>query len=80
MKEIYKTGSGAIRLRATWEEGPVTRAGKTIYITSVPYTVNKATLVGLGLFGLAVTLLTERLSPQDEAAIGEQLLEGVKID
>ena len=22
LKEIYKTGSGAIRLRATWEEGP----------------------------------------------------------
>jgi DNA gyrase subunit A len=45
LKEIYKTGSGAIRLRATWEEGPVTRGGKTIYITSIPYTVNKATLV-----------------------------------
>jgi DNA gyrase subunit A len=45
LKQIYKSGSGAIRLRATWEEGPVTRAGKTIYITSVPYTVNKSTLV-----------------------------------
>jgi DNA gyrase subunit A len=45
LKEIYKTGSGAIRLRATWEEGPVTRSGKTIFITSVPYTVNKSTLV-----------------------------------
>jgi DNA gyrase subunit A len=45
LKEIYKTGSGAIRLRATWEEGPVTRGGKTIYITSIPYTVNKSTLV-----------------------------------
>ena len=45
LKEIYQTGSGAIRLRATWEEGPVTRGSKTIYITSVPYTVNKSTLV-----------------------------------
>src|SRR6187455_377435 len=45
LKEIYKTGSGAIRLRATWEEGPTSRTAKTIYITSVPYTVNKATLV-----------------------------------
>ena len=34
-----------IRIRATWQEGPATRSGKTIYITSVPYTVNKATLV-----------------------------------
>jgi DNA gyrase subunit A len=45
LKQIYKTGSGAIRLRATWEAGPETRASKTIYITSVPYTANKATLV-----------------------------------
>jgi DNA gyrase subunit A len=45
LKEIYKTGSGAIRLRATWEAGPVTRSGKTIYITSIPYTVNKSTLM-----------------------------------
>jgi DNA gyrase subunit A len=45
LKEIYKTGSGAIRLRATWEPGPVTKSAKTIYITSVPYTVNKSTLV-----------------------------------
>jgi DNA gyrase subunit A len=45
LKQIYKTGSGAIRLRGTWEEGPVSRGSKIIYITSIPYTVNKATLV-----------------------------------
>src|SRR5918994_1772168 len=45
LKKIYKTGSGAIRLRATWEEGPVGRTSKIIYITSVPYTTNKSTLV-----------------------------------
>src|SRR5688572_12391401 len=45
LKQIYKTGSGAIRLRSTWEIGPETRGSKTIYITSVAYTVNKSTLV-----------------------------------
>jgi DNA gyrase subunit A len=45
LKQIYRTGSGAVRLRGTWQEGPVTRGGRTIYITSIPYTVNKATLV-----------------------------------
>jgi DNA gyrase subunit A len=45
LKEIYKTGSGAIRLRGTWEEGPATRSGKTVYITSIPYAINKGTLV-----------------------------------
>src|SRR5687767_2425695 len=45
LKEIYKTGSGAIRLRGTWEEGPTSKGSKIIYITSIPYTINKATLV-----------------------------------
>jgi DNA gyrase subunit A len=45
LKELYKTGSGSIRLRGTWDMGPETRSTKTIYIESVPYTVNKAQLV-----------------------------------
>jgi DNA gyrase subunit A len=59
LKQIYKTGSGAIRLRATWEEGPVTRAGKTIYVTSVPYTVNKSTLIER----IAEVALSRKLPP-----------------
>ena len=45
LKQIYKTGSGSIRLRGTWDIGPETRSTKTIYVDSVPYTVNKAQLV-----------------------------------
>ena len=45
LKEIYKTGSGSIRLRGTWDLGPETRSTKTIHIDSVPYTVNKSQLV-----------------------------------
>ncbi|HTK28938.1 MAG TPA: DNA topoisomerase IV subunit A [Vicinamibacterales bacterium] len=45
LKEIYKTGSGSIRLRGTWDIGPETRSTKTIYVESIPYTVNKAQLV-----------------------------------
>jgi DNA gyrase subunit A len=45
IKDIYRTGSGGIRLRGTWDIGPDTRSTKTIYIESVPYTVNKAQLV-----------------------------------
>src|SRR6266576_67907 len=45
LKEIYKTGSGSIRLRGTWDIGPESRSTKTIYIDSVPYTVNKSQLV-----------------------------------
>src|SRR5579872_1264621 len=45
LKEIYKTGSGAIRLRGTWDIGPETRSTKTIHIESIPYTVSKSALV-----------------------------------
>lgn len=45
LKGIYKTGSGSIRLRGTWDIGPETRSTRTIYIDSIPYTVNKAQLV-----------------------------------
>ncbi len=45
LKEIYRTGSGAVRLRGTWEEGPTSKTAKVIYITSIPYMINKATLV-----------------------------------
>ena len=45
LKQIYRTGSGSIRLRGTWDIGPDTRSTKTIFIDSVPYMVNKAQLV-----------------------------------
>ena len=59
LKEIYKTGSGTVRLRATWEEGPETRSAQTIYITSIPYTVNKAALVER----IADVVLSRKLPP-----------------
>ena len=45
LREIYRTGAGSIRLRGTWTDGEETRTTKTVYITSIPYTVNKAQLV-----------------------------------
>ena len=45
LKEIYKTGPGAIRLRATWEAGQPTRTGQTVLVTSIPYAVNKSALI-----------------------------------
>jgi DNA gyrase subunit A len=45
LREIYKTGQGAIKMRATWEKGASTRSVQILYITSIPYGVNKAELV-----------------------------------
>src|SRR5687768_7951268 len=59
LKEIYKSGSGTIRLRATWQEGPSTRASQTLFITSIPYATNKAGLVER----IAEVVLSRKLPP-----------------
>ena len=43
--EIYKTGQGPIKMRATWELGTATRSVQIVNITSIPFGVNKAELV-----------------------------------
>jgi len=45
LKTIYREGAGAVRVRAVVENGPTTRSAKTLYITAIPYSVNKSTLV-----------------------------------
>ena len=45
LRQIYKSGTGTIRLRATWEKSPSFRSSRTIYITSIPYMSNKAQIV-----------------------------------
>ncbi len=59
LKEIYKTGSGTIRLRATWETASVSRSGRTVFITSIPYATNKAALVER----IADVVLSRKLPP-----------------
>jgi DNA gyrase subunit A len=45
LKQAYESGQGSIKVRGTWELGPPSRSGKTLFITSIPYAVSKATLV-----------------------------------
>ena len=59
LEQIYATGSGTLRLRATWEMGPATRNTRTIYVTSVPYASNKAQIVEQ----IADIIVTRKLSP-----------------
>jgi DNA gyrase subunit A len=59
LKTIYRTGSGGVRVRGTWESGEVTRGGKTVLITSIPYMVNKAQLVER----IAEVVLSRKLPP-----------------
>jgi DNA gyrase subunit A len=59
LKQIYKTGSGTIRLRGTWDIGPETRSTKTIFIESIPYTVDKSQLVER----IAEVVMSRKLPP-----------------
>ena len=59
LREIYRTGSGSVRLRATWEEGSSTRASQTLLVTSIPYMVNKSVLVER----IAEVVLSRKLPP-----------------
>ena len=43
--EIYKTGSGSVKVRATVETTKKKRGQQTLIVTAIPYTVNKAVLV-----------------------------------
>ncbi len=45
LREIYETGSGALRLRGEWTTEDRGRGSQQIIVTSIPYMVNKGTLV-----------------------------------
>ncbi len=45
IKNVYETGQGSIKVRATWEMGESTRGSKKLFITSIPYATNKSVLV-----------------------------------
>ena len=45
LAEIYEHGKGSVRVRGTVQDGGTRRQVRTLFITSVPYGVNKAQLV-----------------------------------
>ena len=45
IKQAYETGQGTFKVRGTWKLHETTKNAKLVHITSIPYAVNKATLV-----------------------------------
>ena len=45
IQETYATGRGGFTIRATWEVEDLGQGRRQIVVTSIPYTVNKSTLV-----------------------------------
>ena len=73
LREIYGSGSGTVRIRATWEEGPPGRSSKTVHVTSVPYATNKAQIVER----IAEIILARKLPPLIDVA--DQSTDQVRI-
>ncbi len=59
LRILYKEGTGAVQVRATIEPGPEKRGAQTWIVTSVPYTVNKSTLVER----IAEVVISRKLPP-----------------
>ena len=45
LRQIYETGQGSLRIRGEWKLEELPRGGQQIVVTSIPYTVNKSSLV-----------------------------------
>jgi DNA gyrase subunit A len=45
LRTAYETGSGALRLRGQYKVEDLPRGKRQVVVTSIPYTVNKATLI-----------------------------------
>ena len=45
LRAIYETGQGSVRVRGEWKTEELPRGGQQLVVTSIPYAVNKGTLV-----------------------------------
>src|SRR6266851_4663915 len=45
LRQIYESGQGSLRIRGEWKLEELPRGGQQIVVTSIPYTVNKSSLV-----------------------------------
>ena len=45
IKAAYETGQGTLKVRGTWKPAGSAKGSKTVHITSIPYAINKSTLV-----------------------------------
>lgn len=73
LKEIYQTGSGAIRLRGEYGIEDLLRGKQAIVFTSIPYLVNKAKLLEK-----LIGLMDDRKIPQ-VAAVRDESTDEVRI-
>src|SRR5213075_22035 len=80
LREIYETGQGGVRVRGERKLEELPRGGKQIVVTSIPYTVNKSSLVAK--FGDLVRerKLTPLVDVRDESTRDVRIVMEIKRD
>jgi DNA gyrase subunit A len=82
--EMYETGRGSIRMRGEWEVEEQSRGKQCIIVTSIPYAVNKSTLVeriaGLIIDRKVPQLVDVRDESTDEVRIVLELASGADAE
>ncbi|MEW6272138.1 MAG: DNA topoisomerase IV subunit A [Thermodesulfobacteriota bacterium] len=80
VRSVYETGQGALRLRSQYKVESLPRGKRQVVVTSVPYTVNKASLIEQ-----IAALIIERKLPQvvdvrDESTTDVRIVLELKSD
>jgi DNA gyrase subunit A len=82
--EMYETGRGSVRMRGEWEVEEQARGKQCIVITSIPYAVNKSTLVeriaGLIVDRKVPQLVDVRDESTDEVRVVLELASGADAE
>lgn len=82
--EMYETGRGSVRMRGEWEVEEMGRGKQSIVISSIPYAVNKSTLVeriaGLIIDRKLPQLVDVRDESTDDVRIVLELASGAEAE
>ena len=80
IREIYETGQGPIRLRGQYDVEELPRGKRQVVVTSIPYTVNKATLVEEIAGEIIARKLPQVLDVRDESTTDVRIVLELKAD
>jgi DNA gyrase subunit A len=80
IREIYETGQGPVRLRGEYKVESAQRGKQQIVVTSIPYTVNKATLVEEIANEIVSRKLPQVLDVRDESTTDVRIVLELKAD
>ena len=80
LRTIYETGQGSVRVRGEWKTEDLPRGGKQIVVTSIPYMLNKSTLVMKIADVITERKLTPLVNVIDESTTDVRIVLEIKRD